>query len=198
MQGTNEFNLFNNQPDEIIGLYLKFAGYNPESRLVNSRLINIYDDLAQQKYKLINLTQGNNIPPLSYKWLYTVNGFVSPDEVLKFPVKVLKFTYSLNLRPKELVEHLRLYPSMVCIDIGEHKLRDYGTKALALALEHNTCLTSLNLAGNAIGDEAIKVLVEILESKNKLISLNLGFNHIMDDGAKALATALERHTSLTN
>ena len=87
----NSFSLFNDQPDEIISLYIKHAKCVPQLRLVSSRLVNIYDDLAPQKCKLLKLTKNVPNPPyLPYKWLYKIENFMPSPEMLSV-------TYSLKI-----------------------------------------------------------------------------------------------------
>ena len=82
------------------------------------------------------------------------------------------------------------YPSSSC-DLSNHHTTDQEVIQLAVALRHNTILTSLNLAQNRhLSHEAVRILA----NNKTLISLDLAHNRIGDEGAQALAS----NTTLTS
>lgn len=88
-------NLFNDQPDEILALYMKNAKYPSELRLINLRFKQVYDDLAPQIYKVIKYSQYNPIilDPLPLKWKY----WSILDRAMNIPSFVLKNSYGFKI-----------------------------------------------------------------------------------------------------
>jgi len=68
---------------------------------------------------------------------------------------------------------------------------------LALALEDNICLISLNLSVNEINDAGLENITEALRKNINLTSLNLSFNSIEDGGLSAIADLLKANPKLS-
>ena len=61
--------------------------------------------------------------------------------------------------------------------LGNH-CRDDGAAQLAEAIDRNSTLTSLDLAGNSLGTDGIKALCNSLKSTKTIVEINLGGNSI--------------------
>lgn len=72
-----------------------------------------------------------------------------------------------------------------------------GAAALGQALKTNTVLETLNLDSNRLGDEGAIRLAEGLAENRGLRSLVIGGNDIGNEGAQALAAAVAKHPTLT-
>jgi len=73
-----------------------------------------------------------------------------------------------------------------------------GAKAIADALQHNSCLNTLNLGYNKIGDDGAKAIADALKHNSCLSYLGLGKNKIGVVGAKAFTDALQHNSCLTD
>jgi len=74
-------------------------------------------------------------------------------------------------------------PTLQQLELHRKHLTFEDLKALVAALEHNTCLTALDLSDNLINDEGAQLLAQSL----RVLSLNVSANKISDTGAAALA-----------
>jgi Ran GTPase-activating protein (RanGAP) involved in mRNA processing and transport len=57
-------------------------------------------------------------------------------------------------------------------------LREEGVKAIAEALETNSTVTVLDLAGNSLGSDGLKALTPALKNTKSIVDLNLGGNSL--------------------
>jgi Ran GTPase-activating protein (RanGAP) involved in mRNA processing and transport/predicted Ser/Thr protein kinase len=89
--------------------------------------------------------------------------------------------------------------TLIKLDLSNNKLDSAGVKNLAEALQHNTTLKCLNLAGCQIGSQfgttAMKDLAAVLQYAT-LMTLNLCYNNIGPAGAKNIALALPHNKTL--
>jgi hypothetical protein len=69
---------------------------------------------------------------------------------------------------------------------------------LAEALSLNTCITSLNLAGNKLGAVGLRTVIGAVTHLTALTSLDLSSNDMLPDGAEHLAVVVTCLTALTS
>jgi Leucine-rich repeat (LRR) protein len=100
------------------------------------------------------------------------------------------------LLPEELVRRIKSSdPSIANLEIkGDHEgasLRERGALLLSRALSLNTCITSLNLAGNRFGSAGLSALLPALTHLTALTSLDLTHNQLtVEDGARICGAAV--------
>jgi hypothetical protein len=111
------------------------------------------------------------------------------------------------LLPAELVRRIESSdPSLTSLEIqGDHSsgvlsrfLGERGGRALARSLALNTCITSLNLSGNAIGSGGLAVLLPALTHLTALTKLDLSYNRLINWCDKLLASSPSLNTCITS
>ncbi|GAX81332.1 hypothetical protein CEUSTIGMA_g8763.t1 [Chlamydomonas eustigma] len=105
----------------------------------------------------------------------------------------------------QISERLNLRPRLRHLGLGENSISDVGAVALARALGSNTCLTSLDLHGEAqalhehkIGDLGFTAIAEALQLNTTLRRLDLSRNNVCVSGATDLSRALIVNFTLTH
>jgi Ran GTPase-activating protein (RanGAP) involved in mRNA processing and transport len=78
-----------------------------------------------------------------------------------------------------------------------NRIGQVGAAALADALQHNSTLTTLNLAQNKITHVGAAALAVALHSNSTLTTLDLCTNDLDDEGVAALADRLRLNSALT-
>ena len=133
-------------------------------------------------------------------WLFRRKKSKIPSEELPDEPLGELLDEQLESLPKEIADVCRRLqqndPTMTELRLGNKKIGNKETKAIAQALKMNTMLQRLDLDGNQISDDGAKALAEALKMNTVLQRLYLNDNQISDDGAKALAEALKMNTVL--
>lgn len=193
--------VFYDQPNEILAICLKYfteRGCGMTIRLLNPRMMNIYDEFAPDNRKALKIDNENNVIKLPYKWLYDVRGFIPSDEILNSSYSL---TYESPRPPgpkmefERLMKNLKLNNKLKVLNLSGNYLGSGYLGILIKILNHNKVLTSLNLENNAIGDRNLKIVSKFLKKNNSLTYLNLGSNQI-DRGVGSLASALKYNNTL--
>mmetsp|Transcript_30946 Transcript_30946/g.46673 ORF Transcript_30946/g.46673 Transcript_30946/m.46673 type:complete len:310 (+) Transcript_30946:26-955(+) len=85
------------------------------------------------------------------------------------------------------------------MNLWDNHIQDEGGRALAEALKkENSALQTLNLWGNQIGDEGAKEFADLLRVNHSLRDLIFVYNKIGDDGGDELVDALELNEGIRN
>ena len=129
---------------------------------------------------------------------YSSNDEVTEDEIAQLfallqtsKTKELVFEYGLTpTLASHMAMSLQTNTCLRTLDISENELGCDTIVEIAEMLKHNTCLWELNLGGNAIEDEGALAIAEALRVNKTLKLLNLSGNEISDLGGEAILLAL--------
>ncbi|MBU6140918.1 MAG: hypothetical protein KGP29_05145 [Proteobacteria bacterium] len=97
---------------------------------------------------------------------------------------------------KDLAVELERNTTLKSLDLADNDIKASGGKDLAGALRRNITLEALNLSGNEIGVSGAEHLAGALKINRTLTSLNLRWNKIGDEGARHLSDVLKINTTL--
>lgn len=130
--------------------------------------------------------------------VYPSSEEVTEDEVVELFVllqisktKELVFEYGLTpTLASHMAMSLQTNIHLRTLDISENELGCDATVEIAEMLKHNTSLWELNLGGNDIEDEGALAIANALRVNKTLKLLNLSDNEISDLGGEAILLAL--------
>lgn len=98
----------------------------------------------------------------------------------------------------EIVEHARNAPFPTALDLRGNRFEAMGAKVLADLLRGQHNIVSISLEWNNVGllDQGVEALALALEVDTRLLTLDLRNNNIGSEGARALAKALVKNRTL--
>lgn len=90
----------------------------------------------------------------------------------------------MNKDIKQIIERIKSNdPTLINIDLSKNRLEHNQVMELAIALQSNNHVESINIFGSRAYEDGAKEL-----AKTKLKKLNIGYNQIGDEGAIAFVT----------
>lgn len=90
----------------------------------------------------------------------------------------------MNKDIKQILERIKSNdPTLINIDLSKNRLEHNQVMELAIALQSNNHVESINIFGSRAYEDGAKEL-----AKTKLKKLNIGYNQIGDEGAIAFVT----------
>jgi len=91
---------------------------------------------------------------------------------------------TMNKDIKQIIERIKSNdPTLINIDLSKNRLEHNQVMELAIALQSNNHVESINIFGSRAYEDGAKEL-----AKTKLKKLNIGYNQIGDEGAIAFVT----------
>lgn len=123
----------------------------------------------------------------------TAAGAATRENVLDF-----SNSYYGDDKCAEIVEHARNAPFPTALDLRGNRFEVIGAKVLADLLRGQHNIVSISLEWNNVGllDQGVEALALALEVDTRLLTLDLRNNNVGPEGAKALAKALARNCTL--